>query len=42
MALTDTFVRTVKPDPAKPAGSKHSDAYGLYLHVTKAGKWRMA
>lgn len=43
MALTDTFVRTVKPDPAKHAGSKHSDAYGLYLHVTKAGKyWRMA
>ncbi|KGG95480.1 integrase arm-type DNA-binding domain-containing protein [Comamonas thiooxydans] len=43
MALTDTFVRTVKPDPAKPAGSKHSDGYGLYLHVTGAGKyWRMA
>ncbi|MEG0052869.1 MAG: integrase arm-type DNA-binding domain-containing protein [Comamonas sp.] len=43
MALTDTFVRTVKADPAKPAGSKHSDAYGLYLHVTQAGKyWRMA
>lgn len=43
MALTDTFVRTVKADPSKPAGSKHSDAYGLYLHVTQAGKyWRMA
>lgn len=43
MALTDTFVRTVKADPAKPAGNKHSDAYGLYLHVTQAGKyWRMA
>lgn len=43
MALTDTFVRTVKADPTKPAGSKHSDAYGLYLHVTQAGKyWRMA
>lgn len=43
MPLTDTFVRTVKPDPTKTAGVKHSDGYGLYLHVKQAGKyWRMA
>lgn len=43
MTLTDTFVRSVKADLGKPAGVKHSDAYGLYLHVKSAGKyWRMA
>lgn len=43
MPLTDTFVRTVKADPSKPAGVKHSDGYGLYLHVKAGGKyWRMA
>ena len=43
MPLTDTFVRTAKADPSKPAGVKHSDGYGLYLHVKEAGKyWRMA
>lgn len=43
MPLTDTFVRTVKPDLAKTAGAKHSDGYGLYLHVKEGGKyWRMA
>lgn len=43
MTLTDTFVRAVKADPNKPAGCKHSDAYGLYLHVKPSGKyWRMA
>ena len=42
MALTDTFVRQVKHS-GRPAGDKHSDGGGLYLHVTGAGKyWRMA
>ncbi|MNV12913.1 Prophage CP4-57 integrase [compost metagenome] len=42
MPLTDTFVKTVKPEPGKPAGSKHADGYGLYLHVKDSGKyWRM-
>ena len=41
MALTDTFVRNIKPTSA-PAGDKHSDGQGLYLHVKQAGKyWRM-
>jgi integrase len=41
MALTDTFVRNVKPSGA-PAGDKHTDGQGLYLHVKDAGKyWRM-
>lgn len=43
MPLTDTFVRTVKPDSSKSAGAKLSDGYGLYLHVKASGKyWRMA
>ncbi|WP_395024779.1 tyrosine-type recombinase/integrase [Comamonas odontotermitis] len=43
MALSDTFVKQVKPDPTKSAGSKHSDGYGLFLLVASAGKyWRMA
>lgn len=42
MALTDTFIKTTKHS-GKPAGDKHSDGGGLYLHVTRAGKyWRMA
>ena len=42
MALTDTFVRQVKPS-GKPAGDKHSDGGGLYLHVKGASKyWRWA
>jgi integrase len=42
MALTDTFTRQVKHS-GRPAGDKHSDGGGLYLHVTGAGKyWRMA
>lgn len=41
MALTDTFVKNVKPS-GSPAGDKHSDGLGLYLHVKEAGKyWRM-
>jgi hypothetical protein len=42
MALTDTFVKQAKFS-GKPVGDKHSDGRGLYLHITKAGKyWRMA
>ena len=42
MALTDTFTKTVKHS-GKPAGDKHSDGVGMYLHVKAAGKyWRMA
>ena len=41
MALTDTFVKNVKPSGA-PSGDKHTDGQGLYLHVKEAGKyWRM-
>ncbi|MEI8158538.1 MAG: integrase arm-type DNA-binding domain-containing protein [Burkholderiales bacterium] len=41
MALTDTFVKNVKPTGAV-AGDKHADGLGLYLHVKEAGKyWRM-
>lgn len=39
--LKDTFVRQSKHS-GKPAGDKHSDGGGMYLHVTAAGKyWRM-
>lgn len=42
MALTDTFVKNVKPTGAV-AGDKHTDGQGLYLHVKPAGKyWRMS
>jgi len=41
MALTDTFTRNTKHSGA-PASDKHSDGGGMYLHITKAGKyWRM-
>ena len=41
MALTDTYVKNIKPDQGA-AGQKHSDGLGLYLHVKEAGKyWRM-
>lgn len=41
MALTDTFVKSIKPTAAS-AGDKHSDGHGLYLLVKPAGKyWRM-
>lgn len=41
MALTDTFIKNAKHSGAS-AGDKHSDGGGLYLHITKAGKyWRM-
>ena len=42
MALNDTFIKSSAKWSGKPAGDKHSDAFGLYLHVMKAGKyWRM-
>jgi len=42
MALTDTFVKTVKW-AGSPSGEKHTDGRALYLHVKEAGKyWRMA
>lgn len=42
MALTDTFTRQARHS-GKPAGDKHSDGGGMYLHVMAAGKyWRMA
>jgi integrase len=41
MALTDTFIRNVKPTGA-PSGDKHADGYGMYLLVNAAGKyWRL-
>ena len=41
MALTDTFVRQVKPTGTS-AGNKHFDGNGLYLLVNAVGKyWRM-
>ena len=41
MALTDTFIKTVKHD-GSPAGKKHSDGGGLCLHVMAAGRyWRL-
>jgi integrase len=40
MALTDTFVKNVKP--GKPTGEKHTDGDGMYLLVTPTGKyWRL-
>jgi integrase len=42
MALNATFVASIKHS-GKPAGDKHSDGHGLYLHVTATGKyWRLA
>ncbi|MDO8250444.1 MAG: Arm DNA-binding domain-containing protein [Rhodoferax sp.] len=42
MALTDTFIKNIKPTGA-PTGDKHTDGQGLYLHVKAAGKyWRMS
>lgn len=42
MALTDTFVKNVKPS-GSATGEKYSDGHGLYLHVKPAGRyWRMA
>jgi len=41
MALTDTFVKNIKPGTAT-AGDKHTDGLGLYLLVKDASKyWRM-
>ena len=42
MPLTDTFVKQAKHS-GSPAGDKHSDGGGMYLHIAKAGKyWRLA
>lgn len=42
MPLTDTFVRQIKHS-GRPAGDKHTDGGGMYLHVVATGKyWRMA
>ena len=41
MALTDTFVKTVKHS-AETTGDKHGDGGGMYLFVNASGKyWRM-
>ena len=41
MALTDTFVKNIKPSGAT-AGDKHTDGRGMYLLVNAGGKyWRM-
>jgi len=41
MALTDTFVKQVKPTD-KPAGDKYTDGGSMYLLVKASGKyWRM-
>jgi len=42
MALTDTFVRLVKPS-GKPTGDKHADGGGMYLLVAAIGSklWRL-
>ena len=42
MALTDTFVKNIKPGSGA-AGEKHTDGQGLFLLVKEAGKyWRMS
>ena len=42
MALTDTFMKNVKPN-GTGAGVKHTDGGGMYLLVKSAGKyWRMS
>lgn len=42
MALTDTFIKNSTKHSGRPAGDKHSDGDGMYLHVMAAGKyWRM-
>ena len=41
VALTNTFTQNTKYSGAS-AGDKHSDGGGMYLHITKAGKyWRV-
>ena len=42
MALTDTFVKNIKPSSGA-AGEKHTDGQGLFLLVKDAGKyWRLS
>jgi integrase len=41
MPLNDTFIKNTKFS-GRPSGDKHTDGGGLYLHMTRAGKyWRM-
>ena len=42
MPLSDTFLRNSTKHSGAPAGDKHTDGGGMYLLVTKAGRyWRM-
>jgi integrase len=42
MALTDTFIKNSIKHSGKPVGDKYTDGNGMYLLVTRAGKyWRM-
>lgn len=42
MALNDTFIKNSTKYSGKPAGDKHSDGGGMFLHVKASGKyWRM-
>lgn len=42
MALNDTFIKNNTKYSGAPAGDKHTDGGGMYLHVLAAGKyWRM-
>lgn len=42
MALSNTFLANIKPKGDKASGDKYSDGGGLYIQVTKSGKyWRM-
>ena len=42
MALTDTFIKNVKPT-GSTVGEKYTDGQGMYLHVKVPGKyWRMS
>jgi integrase len=42
MPLNDTFIKNSTKFSGRPSGDKHTDGGGLYLYVTKAGKyWRM-
>lgn len=42
MPLNDTFIKNSTKWSGTPAGDKHGDGFGLYLHVKATGKyWRM-
>lgn len=43
MPLNETFIKNSTKWSGKPAGDKHGDGFGLYLHVKQSGKyWRMS